>query len=226
MFWRQRASIGDDLKDWIEDSFDWCRDRFGVDWQTSRQLITADKTFFTAGAGHTPEVAQQIADDIAKLIPVRSIEVQPIAALDPEYRHSYQDISSVAGAYLHDDEVPLINYDPSLMTKPIAFINTMTHELMHDRLASYVDDMPGGEPAHELSTDLHCTTHGFGLFALDGPAQVGWSGYMTQESRAYALATFLDRHDVDPEFAASRISGRSAKALRRAVAERMRDFAT
>ncbi len=105
------------------------------------------------------------------------------------------------------------------MARPVAFINTMTHELMHARLAPHIDDMPGGEPVHELSTDLHCITHGLGLFALEGPAQIGWSGYMTQESRAYAFAVFLDQHDIDANAALSRLSARPAKALRRAVAE-------
>lgn len=223
MFWRRKPSISDDLKLWIADSFDWCDDNFGKDWIASRQLITADRAFFTASAGNTPQVAQQIADDIAGLLPVQTIEVQPLDLLDPEYRHNYQDITAVGGSYLHDGAEPLIRYDPALMSTPIAFINTMTHELMHARLEPCIDDFPGGEPVHELSTDLHCVTHGFGLFALEGPAQIGWSGYMTQESPAYALAVFLNRHGIDPVTAVQRLSARPAKALRRAIAEHASD---
>lgn len=223
MFFRKKASISDDLKDWIFDSFDWADQTFGPDWRAARQLITASQDFFTASAGDTPQVAQQIADDIAKILPVRSIAVAPLNAIDPEYRHNYQDTAAIAGLYYHDDDDPLISYDPALMRQPIAFINTMTHELMHARLANHIDAMPGGEAVHELSTDLHCITHGLGLFAIDGPAQAGWSGYMTQESRAYALAEFLARHDVDPETAIGRLNPRGAKALKRAVAEHAAD---
>lgn len=219
MFFRKRASISGDLKDWIIDSFDWADDTFGIDWTASRQLITASADFFTAPAGDTPEVAQNIADDIARLLPVRTIPVAPLEMIDPEYRHNYQDSASVAGLYHHDWDDPLIQYDPALMQQKVAFINTMTHELMHARLANYIALMPGGEPVHELSTDLHCITHGFGLFAIDGPAQAGWSGYMTQESRAYALAVFLDRHKIAPETAMTQLNPRGAKALKRAVAE-------
>ncbi|PJI91646.1 hypothetical protein BC777_0478 [Yoonia maricola] len=219
MFWRKKSSISDDLKDWIYDGFDWTNKTFGHDWSASRQLITASRQFFTADAGDTPKIAQQIADDIAALIPVRRIPVEPLDMIDPEYRHTYQDLSSVGGTYEHDWENPLISYDPALMRQPVAFINTMTHELMHARLANYIDLMPGGEPVHELSTDLHCITHGFGLFAIEGPAQMGWSGYMTQESRAYALAVFLDQHDIAPETAVEKLNPRGAKALRRAIAE-------
>jgi len=223
MFWRRKPSISDDLKGWITDSFDWCDDTFDTAWTKSRQLITPEKRFFTAGAGNTPQVAQQIADDIAKQLPVHTIEVQPLDLLAPEYRHNYQDIAGIGGTYLHDETNPLISYDPAQMAQPIAFINTMTHELMHARLEPYIEDMPGGEPAHELSTDLHCITHGFGIFALEGPARIGWSGYMTQESRAYALAMFLHRHKIDAAAAISRLSPRPAKALRRAIAEHAAD---
>ncbi|MDX8353443.1 hypothetical protein [Cognatiyoonia sp. IB215182] len=223
MFWQKTASISDDLKDWIIDSFDWADSTFGVEWRSTRQLVTPTAQFFTAKSGQTPEVAQQIANDIARLLPLEQIEVQPIANLAAEHRHNYHDLASIGGTYLHDDTAPLITYDSDLMATPIAFINTMTHELMHARVAHHIDTMPGGEPVHELSTDLHCITHGLGLFALDGPAQIGWSGYMTQESRAYALAVFLDRHGVDPTEALNRLSSRSAKALKRAITEHAAD---
>ena len=219
MFWGKRASISDDLKDWIYDSYDWADETFGAKWSASRTLITPTRENFTASRGETSEIAQQIADDIARLIPVRKIPVAPLDMLDPDLRHSYQQIASVAGTYQHDWDDPLIRYDPALMRTPVAFINTMVHELMHARLVNYVALMPGGEGAHELSTDLHCITHGFGFFALEGPAIMGWSGYMTQDSRAYALAVFLDRHEIDPGEALSRLNARSAKALKRAIAE-------
>ena len=224
MFWRKGPSISDDLKGWIHDSFDWADETFGDTWRDSRKLITATRDYFTAGAGNTPEIAQQIADDIARLLPVAPVPVQPLSQVSAEYRHSYQQLSSTAGTYQHDDDDPLICYDIDLMARPVAFINTMTHELMHARLAPHIDAMPGGEPVHELSTDLHCISHGFGLFALEGPAIMGWSGYMTQGSRAYALAVFLHRHDIDPNEALSRLSPRPAKALKRAIVEQAADI--
>ncbi len=223
MFWKNRPTVSDTLKGWITDSFDWADDTFGPGWKKGRQLITPSRDFFTAGSGHTPQVAQQIADDIARLLPVARIEVTPVPNLPKEYRHSYQSLSEVGGTYLHDDEAPLISYNESQMRMPMAFINTMTHELMHARLAPFIHDTPGGEEAHELSTDLHCITHGFGLFALEGPYLMGWSGYMTQESRAYATAMFLARHKIAADLALSRLSPRPAKALRKAIAEHSAD---
>lgn len=219
MFWAKKPSISDDMRGWIEDSFDWADDTFGTTWSLSRLMVTPTKTFFSAGAGHTPDVAQTIADDIAALIPVPLVPVIPLNNLPPEYRHNYQDTAAIAGTYQEDDEGGLIHYDPALMAQPLAFINTMTHELMHHRLNRYVSVMPGGEGAHELSTDLHCITHGFGILALEGPSQVGWSGYMTRESRAFAFAYFLKKHGMDAPEAMEHLQSRNQKALKRALSE-------
>jgi len=219
MFWSKKPSISADMRDWIEDSFAWADTQFGMSWSLSRLLVTPDKTFFSAGSGNTPEIAQAIANDISKLLPTRSIPVAPINRISGEYRHEYQSSGEVGGMYIEDENGALILYDQERMAQPIPFINTMTHELLHPRLGPFVSLMPGGEAAHELSTDLHCITHGFGIFALEGPAQVGWSGYMTQESRAFALAYFLNKHSMDPKNALQYLSPRPAKALKRALKE-------
>ena len=219
MFWRKGPSISEDLRDWIVDSFDWADETFGADWSRSRVMITPTKDFFTAGSGDTPEVAQTIANDIARQVPVDHIPVVPLHNLPPEYRHNYQETSSIGGTYQDTEDGVLIRYDPAQMRQPLTFINTMTHELMHHRLGPHIDDMPGGEGAHELSTDLHCITHGFGIFALEGPSDAGWSGYMTRESRAFAFAYFLQKHQVAVETAMNHLQGRNQKALKRALAE-------
>ena len=43
-----------------------------------------------------------------------------------------------------------------------------------------------------IAIDLHCITHDFGPIQMQGAADLGWSGYMTQSSRAFATAIFLD----------------------------------
>lgn len=217
MFWSAKPSISDDMRGWIEDSFAWADTQFGTAWSLSRLLVTPTKTFFSAPGGQTQKVAQTIADDIGKQLPVDHIPVEPINRLSGEYRHSYQSTSEVGGMYIEDENGALILYDAERMMQPLAFINTMTHELMHHRIGPYASVMPGGVEAHELSTDLHCITHGFGVFALEGPAQAGWSGYMTQESRAFALAYFLQKHSMDPHDAMQWLSSRSKKALKRAL---------
>lgn len=110
------------------------------------------------------------------------------------------------------------------MRRPLSFINTMVHELMHAHLANVVDEIPGGAAAHELATDLHCITHGFGIFQLAGSEDAGWSGYMNQSSRAFALAVFLKLTGKPETEASEYLPPRSAKLLRRATKECNRDW--
>lgn len=220
MIFRKKPSISSDLADWIHDSFAWSEDQFGTDWASSRPLITASRAYFSAGSGQDHSTARAVADDIARLLGHETpFELVRLDDIPEEYQHNYQDMSSVAGTYIHDETNPIITYNPARMADPISFISILAHEIMHARLQPFIDDMPGAEPAHELSTDLHCITHGFGVFALEGPARLGWAGYMTQESRAYALALFMQQHSMGLDQASQFLSARSVKAVKRAMRE-------
>jgi hypothetical protein len=144
------------------------------------------------------------------------ITVDPLPQIDAQWRHEYTSMSEVGGEYHHDPLHPLIRYNPELMARPIPFINTMTHELMHARLADVVDILPGGSEAHELATDLHCIIAGFGCFQMQAAEQDGWAGYMTQPSRAVALAVFLDRNGLTPADADPFLAARPRKWLAKA----------
>jgi hypothetical protein len=126
-------------------------------------------------------------------------------------------LATTAGTFSQDEDTAVVTYDPKLLRVPIAFISTMVHELMHLRLAPFVDNLPGGEAAHELATDLHCIISGFGLFQLAAAELLGWAGYLTAPSRAYALAVFLHRTGRKPEDAAAHLSARNLKLVRQAA---------
>ncbi len=216
MFWR-RPLIADDLHFWIEDQFDWVAENRPNWWQQA-QLITPTSQFFSAKRSDDHETAVTVTKDIMRLLRLDiDVQLEPLPELPDELRHEYGKTSEVAGEYWHDDQVPVITYRPSLLRVPLAFINTMTHELIHARLAPVVDDLPGGAAAHELSTDLHCIIAGFGLIQLQAAEQLGWAGYMTQPSRAVALAEFLRRKDLSADLALSHLSGRPNKWLRKAM---------
>ena len=106
------------------------------------------------------------------------------------------------------------------MSRPLVFINTMAHEVMHARLSGHENEIPGGLEAHELATDLGCIIAGFGVFQLQAADDSGWSGYMTQPSRAYALATFLDQRRLGPEVVDAHFSARCRRYLKRALKDR------
>ncbi len=215
MFW-QRAIVSDDMSDWIVENFDWLEEKHPDLWGKA-QLILPTKSFFAAKTGRNLQTATEISKQVAEHLGVTDdFRLEELPELPEEFRFEYGKLSETAGEYHHDADVPLIRYRPSLMQQPMAFINTMAHELMHLRLADHIDQLPGGEEAHELATDLHCIIAGFGIFQLQSSEDQGWSGYMSQASRAKALAVFLKRKDVDPQQALTHLSARPSRWLKKA----------
>ncbi|MEM8979168.1 MAG: hypothetical protein AAGD04_06775 [Pseudomonadota bacterium] len=102
------------------------------------------------------------------------------------------------------------------MNRPIQFINLLAHELVQARLSGLESEVPGGEAAHELATDLGCIIAGFGVFQLQAADDAGWFGYMTQPSRAFALATFLKRRDLSVDSVSQHLSTRCKKLVLKA----------
>ncbi|MDG1472939.1 MAG: hypothetical protein P8Q26_15450 [Ascidiaceihabitans sp.] len=216
MFWNSKPIVSDDMMGWIHESYDWV-DTHRPNWTKAAQLITPTREFFDVPKGQNQATAQTIANRIAQLMALDvQITVDPLPKIDAQWRHDYTSLGEVAGEYHHDPLNPLIRYNPELMAQPIQFINTMAHELMHARLADIVDRLPGGYEAHELATDLHCIIAGFGCFQLQAAEQAGWSGYMTQPSRAAALAVFLERRGLEPMDAEPFLSARPRKWLNKA----------
>ena len=216
---RGKPAISNDLADWIFDSFEWVMARDGADeWRHNTPLVRPTKDFFDAPKGEDINTATLIGHNIMALIgETRDIRFEPLPSLPDEIAHEYGKTSDLAGQYWHDNTTPLITYNPRLMRTPVAFINTMAHELMHARLSGVINDIPGGRAAHELATDLHCITHGFGLFQLEAAETMGWAGYMTQPSRAFALAVFLQLTNTPLNEALTYLGPRSSKYLKRAI---------
>ncbi|MEM7440819.1 MAG: hypothetical protein AAF393_14560 [Pseudomonadota bacterium] len=146
-----------------------------------------------------------------------AVEVAPLDVLPPEYRHSYQAISEVAGTFQDDGGTSIIRYDPVHLKQPVQFINLVAHELMHARLHDVVHEVPGGEEAHELATDLGCVIAGFGVFQLQAADEAGWFGYLSQQSRAVALAVLLDRRGLGTQTLEPYLSSRCQKLLGKGV---------
>ena len=93
----------------------------------------------------------------------------------------------------------------------------LAHEVMHARLSGLEDEVPGGAGAHELATDLGCIIAGFGVFQLQGADDAGWTGYMSQDSRAYALGLFLHRRGLERDSVARHLTPRCQKLLTKAM---------
>nr|WP_254430438.1 MULTISPECIES: hypothetical protein [unclassified Ruegeria] len=206
--------ISDDLRSWVEDCFDWFDEHF----EPPRKVILPTKEFFSAPGGEDHETAERILDDVKRLLHLtKPVILLPLDVLPEEYRHTYESATSIAGTHQSIDCAAVIRYDPALLKRPLQFINLLAHELMHDRLDGHEDAVPGGYEAHELATDLGCIIAGFGVFQLQGADDAGWSGYMTQPTRAFALALFLNRRGLGTEEVSPFLSGRCNRPLLKAI---------
>ena len=209
MFW-SRPFISDDLRSWIIECFEWFDERF----EPPDGPIVPTKAFFKAPTGTSPETARLVLEDIKRHMKFDAeVDIVPLDMLPAEYRIDYQSLSAIAGTYQHIEGVSVIQYDPEQMNRPIQFINLLAHELMHARLSGLENEVPGGELAHELATDLGCIIAGFGIFQLQAADDAGWFGYMTQPSRAFALAMFLNRRGLGIDDVSPFLSSRCRKLV-------------
>ena len=209
MFW-SRPSISDDLRSWITECFEWFDDRF----QPPDRPVVPTKAFFNAPTGTGRETARLVLEDVKRHMKFDAeVDIVPLDVLPAELRIDYQSLSAIAGTYQEVEGVSVIQYDPEQMNRPIQFINLLAHELMHARLSGLENEVPGGELAHELATDLGCIIAGFGVFQIQAADDAGWFGYMTQPSRAFALAMFLNRRGLGIDDVSPHLSSRCRKLV-------------
>lgn len=207
MLW-SRPSISDDMRSWITECFDWFDERF----EPPIEPIVPTKAFFKAPTGTSAETAALVLDDIKKHMKFDAeVDIVPLSVLPAEYRIDYQSLSAITGTYQEVEGGAVIQYDPEQMNRPIQFINLLAHELMHARLSGLESEVPGGELAHELATDLGGIIAGFGVFQLQAADDAGWFGYMTQPSRGFALAMFLKRRGLSIDDVSPYLSSRCRK---------------
>lgn len=215
MFFRYPVST--DLQDWIVESFGWAV-RHGL-LHASTPLVQASGTYFPAPRGKTSaDTVEGLFTDLRRLLGLEGADLAlaPLDVLAPEHR-SPLEAASVAGTWQAHEGMALIRYDPALIERPVVLIATLAHELMHHVLHQVDGEPPGGPAAHELSTDLHVITSGFGLLAMGAAEQSGWHGYLSQPSRAHALAVFLRVAGHDSDAALRLLPPRSAGLVRKAL---------
>ncbi len=220
MFWKTEF-ISEDLGLWVFDNYHWAISHHSPTfWQSPDSLVRPTKEYFTAKGGGDHASALGVFKDIQRLLKVQhlNIKLEPIPQLPDDIGHEYGKTSEIAGQYFPDPVAPLITYNPRIMQQPLNFISTLAHELMHAKLDPVADQLPGGWDAHELATDLHCIIHGFGLIQLQGASDAGWSGYMTQNTRAFATAIFTEITGSN-DLVTGNLRGREAKLMKKAYKE-------
>lgn len=205
---------------WVRDRMGWIAGRMGrALFLTGRPLVLPTLEFFTAGRGEDTGTAEAVVGDIARIMGMSDwpVVLEPMPELPEGMGHSYQALFATGGTFQVDETGAVIRYLPSMMRMPVPFISTMAHEMSHYWLAPLWEDWPGGAEEHELVTDLTAIAHGFGVIQMMAADAQGWAGYLSQETRAYALALFLRVTGQEPEEAEAHMSGRPRKLLGRAL---------
>lgn len=218
IFGRKRSPLSGEMREWIAEALIWCAEA-GV-LRADAPVVVPTAQFITAPGGQAPEAtARALLDDVLRLADMANaqIDMLPIEVLPDELRHSYGQLSEVAGTWQSDGNSALIRYDPTLIRRPSTFLSMLAHEVMHERLSHTAGDWPGGEETEEPMTDLAAIAAGFGVLQLAGAEDAGWQGYLRQDTRAHALALVLRACDRDEAEALSHLPARAAKGLRRAL---------
>ena len=222
-----RYPVSSEIQDWIVANFEWAIGHGLLMRDTP--LVTLDRAFFTAPPGRGPETAAGLLADFQRIlrIPQARIDLLPMDRLPPEYRHDPTRATEVAGTWQGLGNTALIRYSPEDMVhRPISFLATLGHEVMHHVLHGIADLPPGGPDLEEHATDLHCVTMGLGLLQLGGAEQAGWQGYLSQPTRAHALALFMALQGIPETAVAGKLPPRAARLLARARRQIDKDPAT
>jgi len=213
-FFKRQYSVPEETQEWIYESFLWAAEH-GI-LKKDSELIFPDGRFFQAQRGNSIETARSVMTDIQRLLGMEefTVHLEALNKLPPEFRHNYNSMGETAGTYIQNNDEAIIAYNEENLELPTVFISTLAHELMHHRLHLIKDYPPGGPELEELSTDLQCIIAGFGLLQIGAARQMGWAGYMRQETRVHALALFLYVLNISSETIKDWISRSEMKQLK------------
>lgn len=241
MFW-SRNIVSDETADWICETFSWLISNLGPErFFAQTRLVLPTRDFFSAPGGTDHATAEAVFAEVKRHMGVADWPCRLIRQaddLDPELGYGLAVEGAPggpAGAFWSGGAAIEISYNPGMMQAPLAFISMLAHELSHYLLAQHVAAVPGGAELHELATDITAIYAGFGVLQLETGWVAegyqegnvgGWSvrhlGYLSSESRAFALALFLAVKEIEVGVADRYLSEdkawllrKSAKTLRR-----------
>ncbi len=211
MFWKKRATVGHDERDWTTATWQWLDNVLGpVDQPDARKLILPGRSVFpdTPLTGH--DRAQFTFDLVRHLCrmddrPCELVAQQERPQLGSSVVFGEVRSSGALGTYSRAGNAAVITYDPALLGNTIGLVATFVHELAHDKLSGTHEPPPGGAELVELATDLATVHLGFGLFGANSAFEFrqsasydrqGWSysqsGYLSESLWCYATALFCE----------------------------------
>lgn len=135
-----------------------------------------------------------------------------------------------------EDNMPIISYDPALLTNPTRLISTLAHELAHYLMLTSPEPPPDGWELHEHATDFLAVFMGFGVFMANSAFhfeqmsdgfrqgfQSSGSGYLTENELVNALSLFLLLKDETIDHADEHLKPHLRSLLKRARKRHLKD---
>ncbi|MBX3480376.1 MAG: hypothetical protein KF842_08245 [Caulobacter sp.] len=198
-----------EIEAWLLDGYGWLmRNLGGMERISASPLAMPNRDFFPPTKAKGRALGTHIFDCVRSGMGMQDwyVSLEPFKRAPSLAGLSYGTFESggANGAFEWDGNKVIISYADDLISQPHQLVATFAHELSHYLTGSVSEQMPGGEEAHELLTDLCVAYAGFGVFGAnaafhfqqfsDGQSQ-GWSssrsGYLSERSWAFALAVFI-----------------------------------
>ncbi len=211
-----RTLVSDDIAEWILDQFPDRIESCGLTeaFKNARLVLPTEK-YFRPITGTDHQAALSLFEDVKLLMGLehRNIHLHRLYdTTEGVETIQYGVLSEIAGTYMYDKVQPVISYAPATQRlSTLNFIATLAHELAHDWMYNVGFDEE--DMTHELQTDLIPIIVGFGLIIPLGAREIGWSGYLSNEARIFALATFMAIKDLPIEVIRPFLDGNLKKKL-------------
>lgn len=208
-----------ELEDWHLETWAWLmRHRGGMERLRQTELVLPTRDFFPPSEAAGEARAEHVFDCVRRhmgmehwLCRLEARGRTPQGARVGEF-WSLDTPKSANGTFQVVNGEARICYSRDLIDNPTRLVATLAHELCHFYLYTIEEDPPGGEPGHELATELAVAYRGFAMFSANTAFSFeqhgdtfsqGWrsqrNGYFSPRGWAFALAVFLQLKDAPPD---------------------------
>ena len=204
--------LGADLEDWHLETWAWLmRHHGGMGRIAATPLVLPSRDFFPPSEAVDEARAEHVFDCVRRQMGMEHwlcrLEAQGRATGDGRVGEfwSLNTPRSANGTFQVVNGEARICYARDLIADPARLVATLAHELCHFYLHTIEEPPPGGEPGHELATELAVAYRGFAVFSANTAFSFeqhgdtfsqGWrsqrNGYFSPRSWAFALAVFLE----------------------------------
>lgn len=207
-FFAPKCPVEPDDQTWIEDSFGWLIEEFGVETFLNVTVVLPTDDFFPEPFSPDPDDVRVLVDRVCNYMGVEptKIDLELFADPDREFRQAVRGVEGSSGgrcgSYQQRRGRTVIAIDEAQCNDPNNLVATVAHELGHVRLLGEAR-LHAGYEDHEPMTDLLTVFFGLGIFTGNSSFQFtrwsdgqweGWevatSGYLTEAMFGYALALF------------------------------------